>query len=84
MIGLMFAIILLNLLALIFVKNLTKNQIVHIWNFTIAFQVCFDVIIELKLKGYWYFYKDKVEYLGLLPHMILVPPVNMMFLNWYP
>ncbi|GGE43567.1 hypothetical protein GCM10011391_22900 [Pullulanibacillus camelliae] len=84
MLGLFVAIIVFNLLAFKLVKHITLNEMIHIWTFTIAFQVCFDVIIELKLKGYWYFYKNKVEYIGLLPHMILVPPINVLFLNWYP
>jgi hypothetical protein len=33
--------------------------------------------------GYWYFSK-KIDYFGQLAHTGLLPPVNMMFLNWYP
>jgi len=83
MIGLTIAIIIFNIVAFKTNKRLTKNQIIHIWCFTIAFQQTFDLIIEFKYHGYWYF-KKAIEWKGLLPHTILIPPVNMMFLNWYP
>ena len=83
MIGLFISVILFNIIA--FKTNkLNKNQIIHIWFFTIAFQVCFDIILDFKFKGYWYFKKDEIEWLGLLPHTFLVPPVNIIFLQWYP
>lgn len=83
MIGLIIAIILFNLIAFKTNKRLTANQIVHIWTFTIAFQYSFDVIVEFKYHAYWYFSKQ-VDWIGLLPHTVLIPPVNMMFLNWFP
>lgn len=83
MIGLIVAIVLFNLIAFRTSKRLTPNQIVHIWAFTIAFQQSFDSIIEFKYHGYWYFDKE-IDWIGILPHTILIPPVNMMFLNWYP
>jgi hypothetical protein len=64
-------------------KRLTTNQIIHIWVFTIAFQTIFDTIIEFKFHGYWYFRKE-INWIGIFPHTVLIPPVNMMFLNWYP
>lgn len=83
MIGLLIAIILFNLIAFKTNKRLTVNQIVHIWTFTIAFQFLFDTIVEFKYHAYWYFDKG-VNWSGILPHTVLIPPVNMMFLNWYP
>lgn len=83
MIGLILAIILFNIIALKMKKRLTLNQILHIWMFTIALQQSFDLIIEYKYNGYWYFDKE-VDWKGYLAHTILVPPVNVMFLNWYP
>ncbi|WP_282155856.1 hypothetical protein [Cytobacillus gottheilii] len=83
MIGLIAAVITFNLIAFKTNKRLTPNQIVHIWAFTIAFQQAFDIIIEFKYHGYWYFDKD-IDWKGFIPHTILIPPVNMMFLNWYP
>jgi hypothetical protein len=82
LIGLLIAIVTFNLLA---IKNnrLTPNQTLHIWSFTIAFQMVFDTIIEFKFHGYWYFSKD-VDWLGLLPHIILIPPVNVLFLSFFP
>lgn len=83
MIGLFASIILFNLIAFKTNKRLTLNQIVHIWTFTIALQQTFDLLVEFKYHGYWYFGKD-VEWAGLMAHTILIPPVNMLFLNWYP
>lgn len=83
MIGLLLAIIIFNIIAFRTNKRLAGNQIVHIWSFTIAFQVVFDIIVEHKYHGYWYF-EQGVDWFGLLPHLVLVPPVNMIFLNWYP
>ncbi|KRE04225.1 MULTISPECIES: hypothetical protein [Priestia] len=83
MIGLTIAIIVFNFIAFKINKRLTANQIVHLWLFTIAFQSSFDVYIDLKYHGYWYF-TDGADWKGLLVHTVLLPPVNMMFLNWYP
>ncbi len=83
MIGLLIAIILFNIVGFKTNKLLTGNQILHIWMFTIAFQLLFDSVIEFKYHAYWYFDKE-VDWSGILPHTILIPPVNMFFLNWYP
>jgi len=83
MYGLIIAIILFNLIAFKTNQRLSKTQIVHIWMFTIAFQQTFDLFVEFKYEGYWYFGKG-IDWVGLLPHIFLLPPVNMMFLNWYP
>lgn len=83
MIGLIIAIITFNFVAFKTNKRLTANQLVHIWLFTIALQETFDLFVEFKYHGYWYFGKE-VDWEGTLPHTILVPPVNIMFLNWYP
>lgn len=83
MIGLLLAIAIFNFVAFKTNKILTANQIVHIWMFTIAFQLNFDVFIEYKYHGYWYFGKE-VDWSGTLPHLFLIPPVNMIFLNKFP
>ncbi len=83
MLGLIIAIVVFNLVAFKANKTLTANQIVHIWTFTIAFQVCFDVFMEFDFHAYWYFSKD-IEWEGLIPHLFVVSPVNMMYLNWFP
>ncbi|MCQ6275441.1 hypothetical protein JMM81_10765 [Bacillus sp. V3B] len=83
MIGLIISIILFNIIAFKTNKNLTPNQIIHIWLFTIVFQQTFDIFVDLKFGGYWYFTKD-IDWEGLPAHLALIPPVNMMFLNWYP
>ncbi|MDQ6600807.1 hypothetical protein [Bacillus salipaludis] len=83
MIGLIIAVILFNLIAFKTNKRLTKNQIVHIWSFTITLQIIADLFIDQKYHGYWYFTQD-VDWEGLPSLTILLPPVNMMFLNWFP
>ncbi|WP_309491806.1 hypothetical protein [Paenibacillus anseongensis] len=49
-----------------------------------AFQFLFDLLIEFKLEGYWYFSKGRIDWLGFLARTVLVPPVNMMYINFYP
>ncbi|MBT2687216.1 hypothetical protein J7I93_03355 [Bacillus sp. ISL-47] len=83
MIGLLVAIILFNLIAFKTNKRITPSQIVQIWTFTIAFQLLFDLIVEFKYQSYWYF-STGIEWQGLLPRSMLVPPANLIFLNWYP
>ena len=62
---------------------MSSNQIVHIWFFTIAFEMLFDVFVEFKFHAYWYFTKY-IDWAGILPHIFLVPAANIIFLNWYP
>ncbi|MED4206445.1 hypothetical protein [Neobacillus mesonae] len=83
MIGIIIAILVFNFIAFRNNKLLSANQIVHIWTFTIALQTSFDMYMECKYQGYWYF-KKEIEFLGLLPHLFLIPPVNIIFLNWFP
>lgn len=82
-IGLAIAIIVFNFIAFKTNKRLTANQILHIWMFTIAFQHMFDVFIDLKYHAYWYF-TENADWRGVLTHTVLLPPANMIFLNWYP
>jgi hypothetical protein len=83
MIILIISIIIFNIVAFTTNKQLTKSQIVHIWTFTIAMQALADLFLGVKYKGYWYFSKD-IDLLYLLPLTTIIPPINMMFLNWYP
>jgi len=83
MIGLILAILIFNGIAWKVNKKLSRNQMVHIWFFTIAFQQTHDLIVEFKLGGYWYF-NPGVDWAGLLAHTILIAPVNILFLNFFP
>lgn len=83
MIGLISSIITFNLLAFK-INKLNANKFVHIWTFTIAFQILFDLIIEFKYKGYSYFSKDQIEWAALLVKTILFPPINIIFLSYFP
>jgi hypothetical protein len=83
MLTLIVSIIVFNFIAFKTNKRLTAIQIGSIWTFTIAFQLLFDLFVEFKYDAYWYINKG-VEWKGLLPRTVLIPPVNIMFLNWYP
>lgn len=83
MVGLIVSIFIFNLIAFKTNKRLTPSQIVQIWTFTTGFQLLFDMIVEFKYESYWYF-EQGVEWMGLLPRTFLIPPVNIIFLNWYP
>jgi hypothetical protein len=83
MIGLLLAVVIFNIIAFKMNKRLTLTQIVQIWTFTIAFQLLFDLIIEFKYHSYWYFGMG-VDWVGLIPRLVLIPPVNIIFLNLYP
>ncbi|MFP3126201.1 hypothetical protein OH784_26565 [Ectobacillus funiculus] len=64
-------------------KHLTKNQIVHIWQFTMILEIIFDIFIDEKTNGYWYFWKG-IDWTNIIVYTLLIPPVNVIFLNWYP
>lgn len=83
MLGLIIAVILFNSVAFISNKRLTKNQILHIWTFTIIFQLLVDLYLGLKYHGYWYFNKG-VEWSDLPALTLLGAPTIMLFLNWFP
>lgn len=83
MIGLILAVITFNLLALTLNKNLSENQVAHIWCFTTTFLVVADLYIDIKYHGYWYFSKG-VDWRSLLSTLVLIPPVNVLFFNWFP
>lgn len=83
MIVLFISVILFNVIALKMNKIPTTNRIVHIWLFTITLQLLFDLVIEFKYQAYWYFGKD-IDWVGMPAHIILIPPVNIMLLSWFP
>lgn len=83
MVLLFISVIIFNLIALRKNKIPTMNRKVSIWTFTIAFQVVFDTVVEFRYGGYWYFEKG-VDWLGLLAHTVLIPPINILILSWFP
>ena len=83
LIGLLLAIVIFNFLAFKLNKKLNKNQTLHIYIFTIAFQAIFDIFVDIKYEGYWYFTKS-IEWISLIYLIFLVSPVNILFLNFYP
>jgi hypothetical protein len=83
MIGLLISVLVFNLVAFKINKRLTPSQVLQIWTFTIAFQMLFDLIVEFKYHSYWYF-SPGIDWVGLIPRTVLIPPVNIIFLNLYP
>ncbi|MEH7097377.1 hypothetical protein [Neobacillus vireti] len=82
MVGLLIAFISFNLIALKIKKRLSLLHMSYIWTFTIAFQTVFDVYVDFKYHGYWYFSKG-VDWKSSIA-IFLVPPVNVVFLNFFP
>lgn len=83
MVGMLAAIVIFNVTAFKTNKYLSTSQIAHLWSFTIAFQMAFDSFVDAKYHGYWYFTKA-IDWKALPAHIMLLPPVNMMFINWFP
>ncbi|GKU82633.1 hypothetical protein [Niallia sp. NCCP-28] len=83
MIGLLIAVALFNFLAIKLNKRLNANRVLHIWMFTSTFQLLFDMFVDFKYLGYWYFTKD-IDWISILYTIFLVQPVNIIFLNYYP
>lgn len=77
------SIILFNTIVIKMKRQLTKNQIVHIWTFTMLLEMLFDIFVDEKLNGYWYFWRG-IDWTNVLAYSVLIPPVNVMFLNWFP
>lgn len=83
MVGLILAIIIINTVAFFTVKRLSINQKVHMWTFTIVFQLLVDLYLGLKYHGYWYI-DQAVGWSDLLPLTLLGPPTVLVFLNNFP
>jgi hypothetical protein len=77
------SIMIFNFVSLKVKKHLTKNQIVHIWAYSMILEIIFDIFIDEKTKGYWYFWKG-IDWTNILVYTVLIPPVCVIFLNWYP
>ncbi|SFI36430.1 hypothetical protein SAMN02799624_00610 [Paenibacillus sp. UNC496MF] len=61
-----------------------RQQTAHVWAFTMAFQLLFDLLFDFKFKGYWYFEKNSVDWTAFLARTLLIPPVNLLFLGFFP
>ncbi|MBS4172197.1 hypothetical protein KHA87_02815 [Bacillus sp. FJAT-49736] len=72
-----------NLVAFKASHKMSANKVVHIWCFTTAFQLIWDVFVSLKYHGYWYFTQG-IDFSALPAYFLLVQPVNVIFLAWYP
>ncbi|MFC8575619.1 hypothetical protein ACFUCO_19860 [Heyndrickxia sporothermodurans] len=42
-----------------------------------------DLFVDVKYQGYWYFDKE-IGWTSIPSIALIVPPVNLIFLNWYP
>ena len=77
------SVLVFNFMAYKLVKRLSGNMIVHIWVFTIAFQMIFDTFVDIKYKGYWYV-SQGIDWIAFPGYTMLIPPVNLIFLNFFP
>lgn len=59
-------------------KYILKNQIVHIWTFSKILEIVFDIFIDEKTFGYWYFRKG-IDWTNIFVYSLIVPPVNVLF-----
>jgi hypothetical protein len=78
MIGPLIAVLVVNVIAFSTNNRLTPNQIVHIWMFSIAFQMNFDFYVDMEYHVYWYFTQN-ADLKELPTNIALVTPVNMIF-----
>lgn len=83
MVGFFGAIILFNILSFLMNKKLTAKEVAHVWVFTVSCHSLFDLYVDYKYSGYWYFEKG-IDIYSLLALTLIIPPVNIMYLNWYP
>ncbi|NRD78951.1 hypothetical protein HPT25_16425 [Bacillus sp. BRMEA1] len=83
MVGLFISIVIFNLIALKIKKQLTRSQMLQIWLFSSFLQILFDVFVDVKYQGYWYFSKD-IDWQALFVYLFIVPTVNIIFLNKFP
>lgn len=77
------SVVVLNSLAYKLVKKLSANSALHIWVFTCAFQLFFDIFIDVKYHGYWYGTQG-IDWNVFPAYCALIPPVNLLFLNFFP
>lgn len=77
------SVIIFNFLAFKLVTRFSGNTVLHIWVFTCFFQIFFDIFIDLKYHGYW-FVSPGIDWSAFPGYTLLIPPVNLLFLNWFP
>ncbi|PKG22826.1 hypothetical protein CWS01_14140 [Niallia nealsonii] len=84
MIGLVVAIIIVNFITIkVHKKQLSYSQILSVYLFSISLQLLFDIFVDFKYHGYWYFTRD-IDWALFLYQLFLIPSVNIIFLNLYP
>lgn len=83
MVGFWVSLFVFNVLAFFFHHRLSNVQILCVWLFTVSFQTITDVFLDFHYQAYWYFTKE-VEWLTLPNVLFLVPPVNIIFLHFFP
>ncbi|WP_059351297.1 hypothetical protein [Bacillus coahuilensis] len=80
--GLIVFALLFNVIAF-FVNKLNYKQLAHVYSFSVAFALIFDLFVNFSFQGYWYF-ENELLWDGLAAMILLVVPANIVFLNWYP
>lgn len=77
------SIVVFNFVVYAMKKRLSKIQILLIWEFSMILEILFDIYIDEKTHGYWYF-TPGIDLTNILGYLFLIPPICVAFLNWYP
>ena len=76
------SIVIFNFVAYVMKKQLTKIEILLIWEFSMVLEILFDIYMDEKTSGYWYCGKG-IDWTNVIAYSVLIPPVCVIFLNWY-
>lgn len=77
------SVIIINAIAYLIPKNLTKQEIYVTSLFALFFEVMINIFLDIKFNLYGYF-DVGVDTLTLIPVFGLYPAASVLFLNFYP
>jgi hypothetical protein len=80
---LIISVVILNLIAILMPKHMTKNEIFTTILFALFLQKQVDLFLDLKYDLYGYFGKGPAM-TSLIPVLVLYPAANVIILNYYP
>lgn len=83
MIFLILSIVVLNSIAILIPKRMTKIEMYATILFSLVFELVTNLFLEFKYDLYGYF-EDGVHWKDLMPILGLYPATNVIILNYYP